>query len=262
MKPPVRPFIVPESTKDKHAWKYIIAGMLLLIFHNFFGALAYNAFVLIDHAFSLLGANSPVFIWSLFGLLIGAVFGTVVATKKFKLDKKISLFGGIPIAILIVGLLLASGPYGQMSQRTEELLAKEENNNQLVDSSQLSADAKTQIQPKKRSQLLNKKVEWKAEQNLPKPESCEKKLTGVSVTVRSDSVRLFFRTTQENGGEWSRWESIFIPQPGQYALSGSGGKVIANGIQYFYEAKQVATRSSSDPFSRSLCNGPLTIDTY
>ncbi|GGE41249.1 hypothetical protein EV200_101675 [Pedobacter psychrotolerans] len=262
MKPPVRPFIIPESKKDKHAWKYIIAGMLLLIFHNFFGAVTYNAFVLIDHAFRLSGANSPVFIWSCFGLLMGAVVGIVVATKKFKLDKKISLFAGIPVALLIVGLLLASGPYGQISPRPEELSAKEENNNQLVDSSQLSVAAKTQIQPKKRSKLLIKKIQQKAEQNLPKRESCEEKLTGVSVTVRSDSVRLFFRTTQENGGEWSRWESIFIPQPGQYGLSGSGGKVIANGIQYYYEVKQIATRSASDPFSKSLCNGPLTIDTY
>ena len=262
MKPPVRPFIIPESKKDKHAWKYIIAGMLLLIFHHFFAAVAYNAFVLIDNAFSLSGANAPVFIWSFFGLLMGAAIGTVVATKKFKLDKKISLFAGIPLTLLILGLLLASGPYGQVSPRPEELAAKEENKDQPIDSSQLSINAKTQIQTKKRLQLLKKKVLPKAQQNLPKRNSCEEKLTGVSVTVRSDSVRLFFRTTQENGGEWSRWESIFIPQPGQYALSGSGGKVMANGIQYYYEAKSVATRSSSDPFSRSLCNGPLSIDTY
>lgn len=262
MKPPVRPFIIPESKKDKHAWKYIIAGMLLLIFHHFFAAVAYNAFVLIDNAFSLSGANAPVFIWSFFGLLMGAAIGTVVATKKFKLDKKISLFAGIPLTLLILGLLLASGPYGQVSPRPEELAAKDENKDQPIDSSQLSINAKTQIQTKKRSQLLNKKVLPKAQQNLPKRESCEEKRTGVSVTVRSDSVRLFFRTTQENGGEWTSWESIFIPQPGQYALSGSGGKVMANGIQYYYEAKSVATRSSSDPFSRSLCNGPLSIDTY
>ncbi|MFD2288218.1 hypothetical protein GJU39_15945 [Pedobacter petrophilus] len=260
MKPRVRPFIVPESTNDKHTWKYIIVGLILLIFHNFFGALAYNAFVLIDHALSMSGANSPIFIWSFFGLLAGAVFGTVVATRKFKLDKKISLFAGIPIALLIVGLLLASGPYEQISPRPDELAATEDHKDPLLDLNHVNTN--TQNQPKKRSQPLNKKVKQQAEQNLPKRENCEEKLTGVRVTVRSDSVRLFFRTTQENGGEWSRWESIFIPQPGQYGLSGSGGKVIANGIQYYYEAKQVATRSSSDPFSRSLCNGPLTIDTY
>ncbi|MCX2430988.1 hypothetical protein [Pedobacter sp. GR22-10] len=225
MKPPVRPFIIPESKKDKHAWKYIIAGMLLLIFHHFFAAVAYNAFVLIDNAFSLSGANAPVFIWSFFGLLMGAAIGTVVATKKFKLDKKISLFAGIPLTLLILGLLLASGPYGQVSPRPEELAAKDENKDQPIDSSQLSINVKTQIQTKKRSQLLNKKVLPKAQQNLPKRESCEEKLTGVSVTVRSDSVRLFFRTTRKtvvNGAVGNLYlfhNPVNMPSPDQAARS-------------------------------------------
>jgi len=252
---------IPENKGKKKEWKFtflIVLAFGVLIFHNFFGAIAYNTFVIADNAFCATGTRSPIFMWSVIGLLTGAGAGSVIAVRKFKLSKKIFLFSGAPLAVLLFVLLIASGPIGQITPRPDTLTEE----NGAIDSTSYSAvitNKHEPYKPKKRATIISKKLQQEVE---PIKKTCEQKVAGISVTVRSDSVRLFFRTTAIKGGEWSRWESIFIPQPGQYALSGANGKVFANSIQYYYEAKLEATRSANDPFSRYLCNGPLSIDTY
>jgi len=245
----------PIKTQDSHAWKYVVAALFFtVVLHNFFGAIAYNAFVIIDNAFSTSGANSPILIWAFMGCFMGICIGSVIACRKFQLNRKISLLAVLPVAMILILLFVNAGPLYSIHPRTE-LRAKADEESSTVDSSVIITDT-TFIMPKRK---LPKHKKTKKELPIS---TCINQTTQVSLTVKSDSVKLFFRTAKIKGGEWSDWESIFIPQPGQYALSGKKGKIMANSIQYYYEVKQEATRSASNPFTKSLCMGALNIDTY
>ncbi|RZL97199.1 MAG: hypothetical protein EOO88_62855 [Pedobacter sp.] len=74
----------PVSTVSKNGtnntWKYVLLALFIIaIMHNFFGALSYDFFVIIDNVLGTSGASSPVFIWTLFGALIGIMLGGMVA---------------------------------------------------------------------------------------------------------------------------------------------------------------------------------------
>ncbi|MGN8058718.1 hypothetical protein ACTJKN_20700 [Pedobacter sp. 22163] len=245
----------PIKPQESHLWKYIIAALFFsVVLHNFFGAITYNTFVIIDNVLRASGANSSIFTWWFTGGFIGICIGSFIACRKFQLNRKISLFAALPIAMILILFLVNAGPLSSIYPRTE-LQAKTDEELSTVDSAVIITDTFA-ITPKRK--LPQQK---KIKKEIPVL-NCINKTTQVSLTVKSDSVRLFFRTAKIKDGEWSDWESIFIPQPGQYALSGKRGKVITNSIQYYYEVKQEATRSANNPFTKSLCTGELNIDTY
>lgn len=245
----------PIKAQESHHWKYIIASLFfVIVLHKFFGAITYNTFVIIDNVLRASGVNSPIFIWMLTGAFTGICLGSIIACLKFQLNRKISLLVAIPISVILILFFVNAGPLYSIHPRTE-LQAKTDEEPSTVDSSVIISDT-TALAPKGKP---TRKKKTKKELLVS---TCIDQTTQVSLTVRSDSVKLFFRTTKIKDGEWSDWESIFIPQPGQYALSGKRGKVIANSIQYYYEVKQEATRSASNPFTKSLCTGELNIDTY
>lgn len=252
----------PPAAKEKNAWSYwVVATFIILILHNFFGALCYNFFVMLDNVLNASGAGSPVVMWTILGLFLGIMAGGLVAMRKFKLGYRAGFLSAIPVFIFMMVLLSNAKPLGQLAARPSEDSKKDEE--------QVSADYTlldtTPVLTYNKGIEKEKKLVNSAPHSAEKPEAkppCESQMSRVSLTVRSDSVKLFFRITQTKDGEWSDWESIFIPQPGQYALSGTQGKVSANSIQYYYEANREATRSASDPFTKILCNGALTIDTY
>ncbi|EDM35361.1 hypothetical protein PBAL39_12865 [Pedobacter sp. BAL39] len=247
-----------SNAKKKHTWKYVLLFLFILVaLHNVLGALSYNAFVILDNIFSSFGAGSPVFMWSLVGSFLGIILGSVVASRKFKLGKIVNLLSCLPVVVLIFSLLLGTGPFTQITPRPD--VYAEKSTADTVDAPAIVSKVRLPVQRRKKLKAVDAKVK---REDIPARLACEERTAVVSVTVRSDSLRFFYRTAKVKGGEWSDWESIFIPQPGQYALSGPQGKVKANSIQYYYEAKLEATRSAADPFSRSLCTGVLSIDTY
>ncbi|MFD2584933.1 hypothetical protein ACFSR6_20720 [Pedobacter vanadiisoli] len=242
----------PIQQQKSNFWKYIVALLFFIsVLHNFFGAITYNTFVIIDNILSASGANSPILMWLFIGCFIGIGIGSVIACRKFKLNPRISLLAVVPAAITLTLFSANTGPLYAIHPKTE---FQAETDTSTIDS--LAITSTTVIVPKKKLKPLKK---TKKELQVS---TCIDQNTQVSVTVRSDSVKLFFRIAKIKDGEWSDWESIFIPQPGQYALSGKRGKIIANSIQYYYEVKQESTRSPSNPFTKSLCLGPLHIDTY
>lgn len=243
----------PIQPQKNNLWKYIIALLFfIVVFHSFFGAIAYNTFVILDHTLSASGTQPPILMWLIIGCFIGVVIGSVVACRKFKLNPKISLLVAIPTAIIMILLSANSGPLYSITPRTE-LHSKRDTS--IIDSSAITTN-NTVVAPKQKPQLKKKAKKELAVRN------CIDQTTQISVTVKSDSVQLFFRIAKIKDGEWSDWETKFIPQAGQYALSGKRGKVFANSIQYYYEVKQEATRSQDNPFTKSLCYGNLNIITY
>lgn len=243
----------PITANKNNLWKYIVAALFFtVVFHNFFGAVAYNIFVIIDNALSASGTNSPVFMWLFIGCFIGMGIGSVIACRKFQLNPKISLLAVIPTALILILFWANAGPLYSIHPRAK---LQATTDSSAIDSSVIITDT-TAIAPRRKPAKQKK-----TKKEIP-VSTCADQTTEVSLSVRSDSVKLFFRTAKIKDGEWSDWESIFIPQPGQYALSGKRGKIIANSIQYYYEVKQEATRSPGNPFTKSLCTGPLNIDTY
>jgi len=91
------------TTTSNAGCSLFIFSMLLLalayVFKNMLGAYSHAAFLFTDNLLQLGTAVSPVVGWSVLGLLVGSIYGSFVAWKKYKLSATISL---IPIGVLIL----------------------------------------------------------------------------------------------------------------------------------------------------------------
>jgi hypothetical protein len=205
--------------------------------------------------------KSPLFSWCIFGAAIGIALGGLISSNKYNLGNLVKFAACLPAILVITIILIGAGPFSKINPRPQDIQTKSDIENR-TDSTSSVVNTTTYLKPEQSleavapAQSKSQKV-----RDNPRP-SCEVDVAGITVTIRSDSVKLFYRTSKVKDGDWSDWESISIPQPGQYTLSGPEGKVFANSIQYYYEAKQEAVRSASDPYRKSLCNGSLFIDTY
>ena len=167
--------IKPIKAQESRIWKYIIAILFLaLILHNFFGAIAYNFFVVLDNVLSGSGANSPIFIWTLTGAFIGICLGSIIACLKFQLNRKISLLVAIPIAVILILFFVNAGPLYSIHSRTG-LQAKTDEEPSTIDSSVIITDTFA-ITPKRK--LPQQK---KIKKEIPVL-SCINKTTQVSLT--------------------------------------------------------------------------------
>ncbi len=85
-------------------YAFLLSILFVWILHNYCSILAINIFLFFDNLFQFGPVGSPLILWSLFGLLVGAIYGAIIAWKKYTLDFKLNL---IPITlILLFGILL------------------------------------------------------------------------------------------------------------------------------------------------------------
>lgn len=107
--------------KDGKSLFVVLALTIFVVYvmRNFLGKLSSFFFVPIDNLLFISNGVPPVLMWMIFGLLVGLVYGSFVAIKKFKLDFKLLIY---PALILLIGLsliLLASFIAGKFNDGNE-----------------------------------------------------------------------------------------------------------------------------------------------
>ncbi|TKK71528.1 hypothetical protein FC093_00435 [Ilyomonas limi] len=77
----------------------IIAAAFVYYYRATVGSYSFKAILFVDNLVKLTDAISPLILWGILGLLIGAIYGSFVAWKKYKLHVTVNL---IPIGIFIL----------------------------------------------------------------------------------------------------------------------------------------------------------------
>lgn len=90
-------------TKAQKIYFFLLALLLAIIFNRYFSIIAINTFLFFDNILNVSQSISPFILWGILGLLVGTVYGTFVAWKKYTLDFKLNL---IPIIFLFQILFL------------------------------------------------------------------------------------------------------------------------------------------------------------
>lgn len=229
---------------------------MICLGYSTLAATGLNFFVWGDHLFA--GGASPVIMWFLFGILFGAMIGSLIFWRKYHVEFKWCLVTIIPFFSILLLLQLLSDPLQSFTPRPLAI---------AVDSSKTNETVSQPVQPLKRKKHKAAKVNIQTDAVSPGTQTstniqdCAKQTGSISVNVRTDSVNVYYRTAGYQNGPWGPWKSKFILQQGQFSLTDE--EIIkANSLQYYYECKSVLTRSAQNPFTRHLCEGPLTIETY
>lgn len=81
----------------------LVVVLLLLalayVFRSALGMYSARTVFFLDHLLQIGSVNSPVIFWGLLGLLVGSIYGSFVAWKKYKLNATINL---IPVGVLVL----------------------------------------------------------------------------------------------------------------------------------------------------------------
>jgi len=238
------------------AWVTALCFLLVMncFAYRIMAAAGLNFFVWGDHVFGAGGRLWPVLTWSVAGLALGAVTGSVVFWRKYHISFKRCLVLIVPIVLLLYFFRASSGPLGTVIPAPLALAA---------DTQKIMGPAPVQISPR-RKQHRTRKPARKADTALnaaePVPE-CERGSGEITINARTDSVNIYYRLSAYKDAPWGPWRSKFIAQQGQFSLT-EDGPVFSNGLQYYYENHSVLTRSAQNPYTKILCDGPLVIDTY
>jgi len=84
----------------------LLLGLIIFfvyVLRNFLGRVSAFFFVPIDSLLFISQSIPPVVMWMFFGLLIGVVYGSFIAIKKYRLDLKLLVY---PIGILVITICL------------------------------------------------------------------------------------------------------------------------------------------------------------
>lgn len=84
---------------------YLSIGILLgiIIFHRFLSIVSLNIFLFLDNFLELSANIHPAILWGFLGLLVGLIYGAIVAWKKFTIDFKLIL---LPVGLLMLVSIL------------------------------------------------------------------------------------------------------------------------------------------------------------
>ncbi len=85
-----------------------LAVFIVYVMRNFLGRLSAFFFVPIDNLLFVSQSIPPVVMWMILGLLIGLVYGSFIAIKKYKLDYKLLVYPALALLIGVSFILVAS----------------------------------------------------------------------------------------------------------------------------------------------------------
>lgn len=117
---------------------------MVYLFREMLGMMSVRFVVFTDRLLSISESFNPVIMWALLGLVLGAIYGSLVATRKFKLDGKINQVLVGTVSFILVVTALVNRPLAN------SLIATAEPESVQVDSSaQVQAEEKQQPQEQK-----------------------------------------------------------------------------------------------------------------
>ncbi len=112
---------VTKKTTAGSLWFVVFIAMALLIFlfRETLGRKSFEIFVFLDNLLKFAQSLPPFISWILPGLLLGAIYGSIVAWKKYKLNFKINLLPIGAFAVILLLLVIVNKPLSEniMEQR-------------------------------------------------------------------------------------------------------------------------------------------------
>src|SRR4051794_1145215 len=93
----------PAEAKDGPGgvWLFLIILFVVLtfVFNEALGNFSFKVFLFLDNLVKISDSASPLLLWGMLGLMIGAIYGSFVAWKKYKLDLTVNF---IPVGIVLL----------------------------------------------------------------------------------------------------------------------------------------------------------------
>ena len=105
----------PAVAAKKNNSSFIIGIIILLVFlllRDYIGALSINILTIIDHLLNLNARLSPILMWGIMGILLGAVAGSLTVWKKYKLAFKWNFISIGMLGLCLIVSISMSTPIG------------------------------------------------------------------------------------------------------------------------------------------------------
>lgn len=108
---------IQNNAGDRKKKSYAILGigffLFLALIHNLVGAFSINFFTTLDNTLKISEQISPIVMWGILGLLIGAVVGSLVIWKKYNLEFKWNFISIGVLTLFVFTLVATSSPLGR-----------------------------------------------------------------------------------------------------------------------------------------------------
>jgi len=227
-------------------------GIMVYLFREMLGMVSVGFVVFTDRLLNMSDSFNPVWMWAIFGLLLGAIYGSLVATRKFKLDGKINqlLIGTISITLVVAALV--------NKPLANSLIASAER-----DSVQVYSTAKVQMEEKQQPQERKGRVDKipTASQQEQTPEKVTKEASNSSISEIKE-LGGPVKVINETGGDLDLYISVYANDTESWKdfyliqISSQGSPTInVKSDRYRYYVKQ----DGGDKYSPET---PYTVSAY
>lgn len=102
-----------------------ISALFAYLLRGFLGNVSSFFFVPIDNLLFITDGIPPVLMWMVFGLLVGLIYGSFIAIKKYRLDYKLLIYPGLTLLVSLSLILLASIIVGKFGEKPDVKVAGE-----------------------------------------------------------------------------------------------------------------------------------------
>lgn len=204
----------------------IIGFVVLILVHKPIGALCVNFFTIIDHILEIHPGISPFFMWGILGLLFGAIAGSLVMFKKYRLAFKWNLIS-IGFFLLVFGTLFAfSSPFGTKAGRA---ILEDDTAGGLIEIRATSSIPDYNQYNYRPENLIDndKGTAWMYVRNRDRVESVgylfnSKKITELKeVEIRGLRIRNGYSKNREKWGNFNRVKDFTVYHNGKPVYSGT-----------------------------------------
>lgn len=228
-------------------------GIMVYLFREMLGMLSVRFFVFTDRLLNISDSINPVIMWALLGLFLGAIYGSLVATRKLKLDGKINqaLIGTIGFILIVTALV--NRPLAN------SLIASTEPDSVPVDSSaqeRLLEPQKPKEQKVKvnRAPVVSQQVEaLKVENAKIEPSAREIKEMGGSVKVTNETgsdLDLYISVYSNDTDSWASYSQVHIGSQGNLTIN-----VRSDRYRYYVKSEEGDRYSPETPYMVSAYDG-------
>ncbi|MES3016765.1 MAG: hypothetical protein V4721_03255 [Bacteroidota bacterium] len=227
-------------------------GIMVYMFREMLGMLSVRFVVFTDRLLNISDSLNPVLMWAVLGLLLGAIYGSLIATRKLKLDAQINkvLIGTIGFIVFI--MTLVNRPLAN------SLIVTTEPDTVQVDSSAPVQTEKPQ-QPQEQKAIVNdlptpsQPVESpKVEKASSEPSIREIKEKGGPVKVFNETgsaLDLYISVYSNNTDSWKDYFLIHVESQGSPTINVSSDR-----YRYY-----VRSQDGGDKYSAET---PYTVSAY
>lgn len=229
-------------------------GILVYLFREILGMMSVRFVVFTDRLLNMSDSFSPVLMWALLGLLLGAIYGSLVATRRFKLDGKINqaLIGTICLILVVTGLV--NRPLAN------SLIATTEPESVKVDSSARVQTLEKQEPQKQKAKANNEPLVHQQEVPLEKVQKTdgessirEIKEVGGPVKVINDTgsdLDLYISVYSNDTDSWRDYFLIQIESQGSPTIN-----VQSDRYRYYVKSPDGDKYSPETPYTVSAYDG-------